>query len=54
MRTFAFVLAAICSAEAFAHPGHGALLAHLHQSDGYLLAGLALAVAGAWAAWKLK
>jgi hypothetical protein len=54
MRSFAFVLTAICSAEAFAHASHGALLAHLHQSDGYLLAGLAFAVAGAWSAWKLK
>jgi hypothetical protein len=53
MRISAFILAAVCSAEAAAHAGHGTVLGHLHQPDGYLLIGLALAVAGAWA-WKVK
>ena len=54
MRTLALVFAALCSTEVFAHSGHGAILAHLHPSDAYLLIALAVALLGAWAAFRIK
>ena len=50
------VLALIAfAADCWAHPGHGAPVAHVHSWDwGHLLFGLAVVLVAALAVWKVK
>ncbi|MDB5811562.1 MAG: hypothetical protein JWN94_3684 [Betaproteobacteria bacterium] len=53
MRSFVAAVLAGVSTQILAHPGHGLVAPHVH-SDWYLLIGIAVSIAGAIAAWKMK
>jgi hypothetical protein len=54
MRSISTALLGGVSSQAFAHAGHGLVLPHFHSADTWLLLGIAVAIAGAFAAWKIK